>query len=47
MADTFETKHTHPLAVNLLDITIGNLDWNESHKKETKDIYASTADSLH
>ena len=47
MAATFETKHTHLSAVNLLDIIIGNLNWNESHKKETNDIYASTADSLH
>ena len=26
---------THASAVNLLDIRMGNLDWNESHVKET------------
>ena len=32
---TYKTKHTHASAVNLLDIRMGNLDWNESHVKET------------
>ena len=29
-----------------LCIRTGNLDWNESHDKETKDIYASAANLL-
>ena len=33
---TSETKHIHASADNLLDIRIGNLDWNESHEKDTK-----------
>ena len=44
---TFETKHTHASAVNLLHIRIGSLDWNESYEKETKHIHASATDLLH
>ena len=32
---TFETKHTHASAADLLHIIIGSLDWNESYEKET------------
>ena len=31
---TFETKRTHASAANLLHTRIGNLDWNDSNKKE-------------
>ena len=31
-----ETKHIHASAADLLHIRIGNLDWNESHEKDTK-----------
>ena len=44
---TFETKHTHASAADLLHIRIGSLDWNESYEKETKHIHASAADLLH
>ena len=43
---TFEIKNTHASATDLLNIRIGNLDWNESHEKETKHD-ASAADFLH
>ena len=43
---TFETKNIHTSAADLFPIRIGNLDWNESHKKETKDIHASSANLL-
>ena len=43
---TFETKNIHTSDSDLLCIRIGNLDWNESHDKETKDIYASAANLL-
>ena len=33
--------------MELLNIRIGNLDWTESHEKETKHIHASGADLLH
>ena len=33
--------------MELLNIRIGNLDWTESHEKETKHIHASDADLLH
>ena len=29
-----KAKHIHASAVALLHIRIGNLDWNESHKKK-------------
>ena len=44
---TSDAKHIHASAVNLLHIRIGNLDWNESHEKETKYIHALAADLLH
>ena len=42
----FETKNIHTSDADLLCIRIGNLDWNESHDKETKDIYASATNLL-
>ena len=44
---TFETKHTHASAANLLHIRIGSLNWNKSYEKETKHIHASATDLLH
>ena len=44
---TFEIKHICASAAVLLHIRIGNLDWNESHEKETKHIHTSAADLLH
>ena len=44
---TFETKHTHASAADLLHIRIGNLNWNESYEKETRHIHASAANILH
>ena len=44
---TFETKHTHASAADLLHIRIGTLDWNESYEKKTKYIHASATDLLH
>ena len=45
---TSETKHIHTSAANLLlHFRIGNLDWNESHEKETKHIHASATHLLH
>ena len=44
---TFETKHTHASAADLLQIRIGNLNWNESYEKETRHIHASAANILH
>ena len=38
---------TYASASVLLHIRIGNLDWNESHEKQTKYIHASAADLLH
>ena len=44
---TFETKHTHASAADLLHIRIENLNWNESYEKETRHIHASAANILH
>ena len=44
---TFETKHTHASAADLLHIRIESLDWNESYEKETKHINASATSLLH
>ena len=44
---TFETKHTHASAANLLHIRMGGLDWNETYEKETKHFHASATDLLH
>ena len=44
---TFETKHTHASAADLLHIRIGNLNWNESYEKETIHIHASAANIVH
>ena len=44
---TFEIKHTHASAANLLHIRIGSYDWNGSFEKETKHTHASAADLLH
>ena len=44
---TFETKHIHASAADLLHIKIRNIDWNESYEKETNHIHASAADVLH
>ena len=44
---TFEIKHTHSAAADLLRIRIGSLDWNESYEKENKHIHASLTDLLH
>ena len=44
---TFEIKHTHSSAADLLRIRIGSIDWNESYEKETKHIHASVTDLLH
>ena len=43
---TFETKHTHASAADLLHIRIGSLDWNESYEKEAKHIHALATDLL-
>ena len=29
-----KTKHIHPSAADLLNIRVGNLDWDESHEKK-------------
>ena len=47
---TFETKQNQTyscLAANLLQISIENLYWNESHEEENKYIHASATDLLH
>ena len=44
---TFGIKHICASVAVLLHIRIGNLDWNESHEKETKHIHTSAADLLH
>ena len=44
---TFETKHTHASAADLLHIRIGNLNWNESYEKETIHLHASAANIVH
>ena len=44
---SFETKHTHASAADLLHTRTGSLDWNESYEKETKHIHASATDLLH
>ena len=44
---TFEVKHICASVAVSLHIRIGNLDWNESHEKETKHIHTSAADLLH
>ena len=44
---TFETKHNHASAGDLLDIRIGSLEWNESYEKETKQSHASAVDLLY
>ena len=38
-------KYTY-YSCDLLHIRIGNLDWNDSHEKETKHIHASHVNSL-
>ena len=44
---TFGIKHICASVAVLLHIRIGNLDWNESHEKETKHIHDSAAYLLH
>ena len=44
---TFGIKRICASVAVLLHIRIGNLDWNESHEKETKHIHTSAADLLH
>ena len=46
-SDGYFLNSTYASASVLLHIRIGNLDWNESHEKQTKYIHASAADLLH
>ena len=45
--ETQKLNVIHASAGDLLHIRIGNLEWNESHEKETKHILASSTDLLH
>ena len=43
----FESEHIYASAAVLIHVRIGNLDWNESHEKETKHIHDSAPYLLH